>query len=531
MSKNEPLLRLIPSAEVTPRPDFRVAVIFDDTQRPDTTGRYVLDALRQWVHVDHFRPQEMARLAGEAWDLFLHIDDGLNYILPLNCYPRAFWVIDTHLALPLARERAPHYDWVFVAQKAGAQALRSDGLRNVWWLPLAADATGFRRPSDPPRWPWSFVGNTGGALFAEREAVLAACQAIEPGWAGTLAFTEMPDRYAESLAVVNPPVKDDVNMRFWEGIAAGAAVVTLDLPDLADLGFQDGVHYAGYASADAAPERLRAVLADPGAARRMGAAAQALARASHTYTHRVGALLETVWTVPGLAGNYYRQPRQELLNLVPTTARRILDIGCGGGALGAALKARQACAVTGVEINPRAVEIAADVLDQVIQAPVEEALAQLPQKAFDCIVCGDVLEHLVDPWTVLRQLTACLAPDPAACIVISVPNVAHWSVIGPLLFHGNWGYQAAGIQDATHLRWFTPSGVGRLLFAAGLEAVENQGIVLPFPDNWPPTFDPALQEWKAQLGGIYQILCVARPAKPTADEAISEGLEKNLQKA
>src|SRR3954464_4987045 len=97
----------------------------------------------------------------------------------------------------------------------------------------------------------------------------------------------------------------------------------------------------------------------------------------------------------------YERARPEILEHVPRTARRVLDLGCATGTTGAALKARQAAHVTGVEREPDYAREAAERLDQVVVGDVEQLdTARLGR--FDCLIAADVLEHLVDPWGALR---------------------------------------------------------------------------------------------------------------------------------
>jgi 2-polyprenyl-3-methyl-5-hydroxy-6-metoxy-1,4-benzoquinol methylase len=167
----------------------------------------------------------------------------------------------------------------------------------------------------------------------------------------------------------------------------------------------------------------------------------------------------------------YTAPRAGLLRLVPPTCRRFLDIGCATGATGAALKARDpAIRVTGVEIDPGMAATAAAQLDRVIVGDVSEpeVLGQLGPESYDCILCGDVLEHLGDPWRVLRELVQLGTRD--AYVVVSLPNVAHLSTFVTLL-RGTWPYRARGIHDRTHLRFFARKNVEALFSQAGLEIV------------------------------------------------------------
>jgi 2-polyprenyl-3-methyl-5-hydroxy-6-metoxy-1,4-benzoquinol methylase len=77
----------------------------------------------------------------------------------------------------------------------------------------------------------------------------------------------------------------------------------------------------------------------------------------------------------------------------------------------------------------------------------------LPEEAFDCIVCNDVLEHLITPWQVLGKLAILL--KPGGHFVASIPNVQYWGVLKDLVFEGDWRYADEGVLDVTHLRFFT----------------------------------------------------------------------------
>src|SRR5919112_2291688 len=94
----------------------------------------------------------------------------------------------------------------------------------------------------------------------------------------------------------------------------------------------------------------------------------------------------------------YENPRPDVQELVPQSARRILDLGCASGALGAALKDRQDAEVVGIEYEAAYAEDARRRLDRVITADLAE-LANDPSVAadlgtFDCVIAADVLEHL-----------------------------------------------------------------------------------------------------------------------------------------
>ena len=159
---------------------------------------------------------------------------------------------------------------------------------------------------------------------------------------------------------------------------------------------------------------------------------------------------------------------------MPSSARRILDLGCASGALGAALKRRQPCEVVGIEVDPGYAADAAGRLDRVVQADLEEIAGRGDLReelgTFDCLIAGDVLEHLVDPWWVLSRLAGLLEPGGSA--VVSLPNVRYWHTFWALGVRGTWPRDDFGVFDRTHLRWFTLRDATAMLREAGL-AVET----------------------------------------------------------
>ena len=168
----------------------------------------------------------------------------------------------------------------------------------------------------------------------------------------------------------------------------------------------------------------------------------------------------------------YETARPEVAALVPAGARRILDIGCSTGALGAALKARGGAEVVGIERDPARAAAAAARLDRVVTADLEGDVEDLGR--FDCLIAADVLEHLIDPWTTLRAFAARL--EPGGIAVVSLPNVRYWETFWQLGRRGTWPRRSEGIFDRTHLRWFTLHDAHMLLIEAGLEPVRVERV-------------------------------------------------------
>jgi 2-polyprenyl-3-methyl-5-hydroxy-6-metoxy-1,4-benzoquinol methylase len=150
--------------------------------------------------------------------------------------------------------------------------------------------------------------------------------------------------------------------------------------------------------------------------------------------------------------------------------KTVLDVGCATGYLARALVER-GCQVSGVELVPEAAEKARPVLDRLVVGDLAtlDLAAEFGEARFDCVVAGDVLEHLADPAPVLRSLVGLLAPGGS--VVVSTPNVSHGSLRLALL-QGRWQYLDRGLLDRTHLRFFTRASLLELLHDCGLSVVQ-----------------------------------------------------------
>jgi GT2 family glycosyltransferase/SAM-dependent methyltransferase len=178
-------------------------------------------------------------------------------------------------------------------------------------------------------------------------------------------------------------------------------------------------------------------------------------------------------------GGYYSRINQRLARLVPGRARRILEVGCGAGYLGAWLKEQDPSReVVGFEAFPEAAREARRRLDAVVEGDVEKLALPYPPGYFDCILYGDVLEHLHDPAAVLRAHARHLAPGGE--IAVCIPNVGHWSILKEILA-GRFTYADEGLLDRTHLRFFTRQSFETVLNEAGMKVLERQAIDVPDP--------------------------------------------------
>lgn len=795
----------------------RIAIIYDKTLRPETTGTYCLRALSDLAEVVYFSPNELDAIPRTGFDFYLSIDDGLRYRLPKDLRPCAWWAIDTHMDLPWAIERGRDFDWLFAAQRDGANQLNQSGLSTTW-LPLACDPTIHRPWPAANRWDVCFVGRI--APGPRQELLSRISHEFPRSFIGECFFDEYAQTCSASSIGFNRSVKNDVNMRVFETLACGPLLVTNDLAENGqnDL-FQPDEHLVTYATEDELVDKLRFYLREESSRRRIARAGHAEALSRHTYHHRmqqllvsvgaalnrvsiavgsvptapqnaatpnwidtidfgiktflrpvallrllrsirtfypaaritvvddgdlrcgrdaaslaccaileerpadslcelpfasgvsagrnelverttrpfllildddfeltsatdiqrlwnrlqvdasvglvagacidlvgeqrrlrnsggtfrlidgvleiqtqqwkdekaglrdyvpqfalirrevfqdvrwdggVGAehydfflqLLRTKWKVaqdvsvridhhPGTesltgyeahrfnyaeaqqwllrkwglqkvlqdgqpiielpattpsksvaAGGlsdlmpdkdslYFEFSRPEVIALIPERARRVLDIGCGAGRLGEALKQRQPAAVSGLELQPRAVTMARRRLDHVIEGNVEDPAIDFPDESFDCIVCADVIEHLRSPAAVLTKIRRWLTSD--GVLVFSLPNVRHHSVVDGLL-NGNWTYEAAGLLDDDHARFFTRREIEKLLYRTNFLCESFTSVPGPGHAAWVSAGRPG----SVRIGGLtiegmapdeaeefftYQYLGLARPVR------------------
>jgi 2-polyprenyl-3-methyl-5-hydroxy-6-metoxy-1,4-benzoquinol methylase len=160
---------------------------------------------------------------------------------------------------------------------------------------------------------------------------------------------------------------------------------------------------------------------------------------------------------------YFETVRQDILPLFPQAGVDcVLEVGCGNGATLQMLKDRGlAKEVHGIELMEVIAQEAQSQVDHVFVGNAVELMPSLAPEKYDVVLCLDVLEHLVDPWSFLEQLQGVL--KPGGCLIASIPNLRTLPVIWRLLVKGNFDYANQGIMDKTHLRFFTKKTAIELL--------------------------------------------------------------------
>lgn len=156
-----------------------------------------------------------------------------------------------------------------------------------------------------------------------------------------------------------------------------------------------------------------------------------------------------------------RETARRLLELIErhVAPGALLDLGCWTGFLLSEARTR-GWVVTGVEPS----EFAASYAREHHQLDVQRAdlmSAQLPQRHFDAIVMGDVIEHLLDPAAALARASELLRDGGLLCIV--APDAG--SVVARTL-RGRWWSVIP-----THVQYFTRASLANLLGRGGFRVL------------------------------------------------------------
>lgn len=220
-------------------------------------------------------------------------------------------------------------------------------------------------------------------------------------------------------------------------------------------------------------------------------------------------------------GSSHRWAIEQVVGLPPGPLR-LLDVGAAEGHVSRVMRRRRPdLEVSAVEPSPAAAPALADVAVRTFAW-----LEDVPREpAFDVALMLDVLEHTAEPDEFLREAVARMRPG--GLVLLSVPNVAHWSVRAMLLA-GEFLYASRGILDRTHVRFFTRRSLRALVRSAGLEVEAESGSISPVELAMPDSLASSAPSWlfarglrRAAVGALpglcaYQLLVRARSAPSRA---------------
>lgn len=198
--------------------------------------------------------------------------------------------------------------------------------------------------------------------------------------------------------------------------------------------------------------------------------------------------------------------------------RRVVDVGGGEGYLSRALVERGYQVVCVAQPGTASPTLPARI--EVVETDLNRDELSLDGR-FSHALCGDVLEHLVDPLDVLRRLNASL--EDGGTLVASLPNGANWYVRLNVLL-GRFPEDDKGLFDRTHLHFYAWANWARLLERAGFEVESLEPTSLPFDlalprigRGWLGGALEAMNYWMARVWKelwAYQFVVVARKKLP-----------------
>ena len=279
-----------------------------------TTAAYLIEAFRSLgcqVHAVSDLPHPLASelayglVDASRWtrravfDALLFIEGGTRRLFPMGMQdlacPTGWYAIDSHVHLDLHLATARLFDRTFVAQREFVDRF-GDGAR---WVPLAADPSLFHGSNDARPIDIAYVGSDNRAAYPERSALLDAIRRKYPNVSlGRASPQEMGFIYGRAKVVFNKSVRNDVNMRYFEAMCAGAVLVTDRLRDNGVQELFEVDSLAVYEDEVSLMHALDRLLADDVTRERMGRKARESILARHTYRHRaeqmLAALNETI---------------------------------------------------------------------------------------------------------------------------------------------------------------------------------------------------------------------------------------------
>jgi len=204
---------------------------------------------------------------------------------------------------------------------------------------------------------------------------------------------------------------------------------------------------------------------------------------------------------------YYENTRSEMLKYIPRSVKTVLEFGCGSGYFSELIKNKYHAECWGFEIHSYSAKIASEKLCRVINADAHQALSEIPDNYFDCIIFNDVLEHLQDPYSLLLNVKAKLSE--CGVVVASIPNVRFWSNLKALVIYGTWDYKDTGILDKTHLRFFTHKSLIRIFKQLDYSILAIEGLGPTHSATF--KFLNALVLNKFKDAGYRKFACVVKP--------------------
>jgi spore maturation protein CgeB len=229
------------------------------------------------------------------FDLLIHVDGpGTPIIKNVEKVSRSvLWALDTHIKLKYLLKIAPHYDYVFCAQKRDVDIFKEVNPKS-YWLPYAADSTIYKPYDVNIIYDLVFVGNFIPGLHDERIKLLDRLKKnfniaiFQNVWLDKVARI-----YSSSKMIFNRSINGDLNMRVFEAMACGRLLITDMANGILDI-FENKKHMVIYNNSDL-EEIVRYYLANEDERAKIAKAGMEEVRQKHTYDVRLKEMLKHVF--------------------------------------------------------------------------------------------------------------------------------------------------------------------------------------------------------------------------------------------
>jgi SAM-dependent methyltransferase len=180
---------------------------------------------------------------------------------------------------------------------------------------------------------------------------------------------------------------------------------------------------------------------------------------------------------PVARAGYHDNIRSDVFHLLSEKPGRILDVEGGTAATSVAIKAKFGADY--VAVMDRAGTKPADGVDLFVQGNLDDPdlwdRLKTGEHGFDTILCLDVLEHLVNPWTIVKRCSALLNEN--GHLIVSLPNARNYRLPFALFFLGKFPLTEDCVLDRTHLRWFVRQSAISLVKCGGWNWKPTKAVV------------------------------------------------------
>jgi 2-polyprenyl-3-methyl-5-hydroxy-6-metoxy-1,4-benzoquinol methylase len=192
--------------------------------------------------------------------------------------------------------------------------------------------------------------------------------------------------------------------------------------------------------------------------------------------------------------------------------KKVLEVACHSGYVSAHLQQNN-CKVTGVEIYEPALKKAQPYLFKSVLGDIEkeETWNKISDEKFDAILFMHILEHLIDPETILVK--AKLLLNEKGIVIICLPNINNW-VNRWDIFKGNFNYTSDGVMDKTHFKFYNFFTAKKMIEAAGYNVLEYSGV------SWKVRFQIVPDRWIARKINDFYTSVLHRILSPNLTDKI-----------